>query len=233
LNCKRLQQEVFNVAHGRLRVIVPVLAAGVIGLGCVVAQGATAATQADPTAGLTQYTDTYKVQQPFNVPVSARFSVTAGPEYNAWILKGDKPFKQGSGTGPRTEMRWSTDWSQTEHQWSADVLVDSGTQGAAIMQVKGATGGEAIYLNVHDNGNVYNSVNNTPLAKNLWGTWFHVNADFNPANGTVHVWINGTLVLTTHYSAPASKVWYFKNGVYNTTAAKAEAHFKNITFWKK
>jgi hypothetical protein len=218
---------------GKLRFVVPALSATAIALGCVVAQGAAGATQADPTAGLTQYTDTYKVQHPFDLPESARFSVTAGPEYNAWIFKGDKPFSPGSGTGPRTEMRWLTDWSQTEHQWSADVLIDPGTEGAAIMQVKGATGGEAIYLNVHNNGNLYNSVTKTPLVTNLWGKWFHVNSDFNPANGTVRVWVNGNLVLTTHYSAPASKVWYFKNGVYNTTSAKSETHFKNITFWRR
>jgi hypothetical protein len=60
-------------------------------------------------------------------------------------------------------------------------------------------------------------VTKTPIATGMWGKWFQLNADFNPANGTVRVWINGSLVLTTHYSAPASKVWYFKN----------------ITFWQK
>lgn len=192
---------------------------------------ATAATS--PTAGLRQYNDTYSVQHPYNLPESARFSVTAGPEYNAWIDKGDAPFKQGSPTGPRTEMRWGTNWNETEHQWQGEVLIDPGTNGACIMQVKGDTGGEAIYINTHDNGNIYNSVSKTPLATGMWGKWFRLNTDYNPANGSVRVWINGSLVLNTHYSAPASKVWYFKNGVYNTSGAKAEAHFKDITFWQK
>lgn len=213
--------------------VVPAVAAAAVVFGCVMAQTGSAATAASPTSGLSEYTDTYSVQHPYNLAQSARFSVAAGPEYNAWILKGDKPFKQGSGTGPRTEMRWGTNWSGTEHQWEGDVLIDSGTNGACIMQVKGETGGEAIYINTHNDGNIYNSVNNTPLATNMWGKWFHLNTDFNPANGTVRVWVNGNLVLTTHYSAPASKVWYFKNGVYNTTGAKAEAHFENIKFWHK
>jgi hypothetical protein len=194
---------------------------------------ATATPQADPTAGLKQYSDTFKVQHPYNLAESARFSTSAGPVYNAWILKGDKPFSPGSGTGPRTEMRWGTDWSQTEHQWSGDVLIDSGTEGACVMQVKGDTGGEAVYLNVHGGGSLYNSVDKTPIATGLWGKWFHLNTDFTPATGFFRVWINGQQVLSGHYNAPASKVWYFKNGVYNTTAAKAEAHFKNITFWSK
>ena len=209
------------------------LSVGAMMLGCPMAQAAESSPQAGPTAGLTQYSDTYYVQHPYDLPESARFSVTSGPEYNAWIQQGDKPFSQGSGTGPRTEMRWHTNWSGKEHQWQADVLVDAGTDGACIMQVKGATGGEAIYLNVHGNGAVYNSVSRTPLATNMWGKWFHVNSDFDPATGTVKVWINGSLVLNTHYSASSTKVWYFKNGVYNTTGTKAEAHFKNITFWTK
>jgi hypothetical protein len=194
---------------------------------------AQAAPQADPTAGLKQYSDDFSVQKPYDLAQSARFSTSAGPVYNAWIQKGDKPFKEGSSTGPRTEMRWHKTWSQTEHQFSADVLVDAGTDGACIMQVKGSTGGEAIYLNVHSNGNLYNSVVDKPVATGLWGKWFHLNADFNPANGSFRVWVDGKQVLSGHYDAPASKVWYFKNGVYNTRSAKAEAHFKNITFWQK
>lgn len=221
------------MATRTLRFVLPALGVGAMLLSCVPAQASPIAPQADPTSGLTQYTDTFKVQHPYDLAESARFSTTSGPQYNAWILKGDKPFKQGSGTGPRTEMRWATNWSGTEHQWSADVLVDSGTEGACIMQVKGVTGGEAIYINVHNNGGVYNSVSKTPLATGLWAKWFHLNSDFDPANDTARVWINGNLVLSTHYTSSASKVWYFKNGVYNTKGSKAEAQFKNITFWKK
>jgi hypothetical protein len=219
----------FTISAMRWQWLAMPVALAAISIGTV--SPATAASS--PTSGLRQYTDDYSVQHPYNLQQSDRFSVTSGPEYNAWIQQGDKPFKQGSGTGPRTEMRWRTNWNETEHQWQGDVLIDSGTNGACIMQVEGSTGGEAIYINTHDNGNIYNSVTNTPLAKNMWGKWFQLNADFNPANGTLRVWINGALVLTAHYSAPASKVWYFKNGVYNTTGTKAEAHFKDISFWQK
>ena len=44
-----------------------------------------ASVQAAPTDGLHQYTDTYTVQHPYNLPESARFSVTAGPTYNALL----------------------------------------------------------------------------------------------------------------------------------------------------
>ncbi|MET9915105.1 polysaccharide lyase family 7 protein [Streptomyces sp. NPDC006476] len=222
---------------GHIRTAVPLLATTALiswaaGTGTATAQQ-TSAAAAGPTSGLTEYSDAYSVQRPYDLPQSDRFSMTSGPTYNARILKGDKPFKKDSDTGPRTEMRWHATWSGTEHQWSADVKIDSSTEGACIMQVKGSTGGEAIYVNVHGNGNLYNSVNNTPIATGMWGKWFHMNADFDPATGTVRLWIDSKLVLTTHYSAPTSKIWYFKNGVYNTTGPEAEAHFKNITFWEK
>src|SRR6266480_3913876 len=58
---------------------------------------------ASPTAGHTRYTDSYKVQKPYNLAQSARFSAKAGV-YSTWILKGDKPLSKGIHNGPRTEM---------------------------------------------------------------------------------------------------------------------------------
>jgi hypothetical protein len=187
-----------------------------------------ASSPADPTAGLTQYTDSYKVQHPYNLPESARFSITGG-EYNLWILKGDKGFTSGTPTGARTEMRWATNWSSGEHLWSADVLIDPGTTGTCIMQVHVNGPGEAIYVQTK-NGNLYNSVN-TLLATNMVGKWFHLDAAYNPSNHLVQIWVNGNLALTTHYTKPAGTAFYFKNGVYNLSGSKSETHFKNLTLW--
>jgi hypothetical protein len=122
-----------------------------------------------PTAGLHRYQDSYKVQQPYDLAVADRFSVTAGPTYSAWILKGDKPFSPGSGTGPRTEMRWGN-WSDVEHMWEADVMVDPGTTGTAIMQVKSNDGFEPVYVNVKGNGDLYNDSNRTVLVSCVRGS---------------------------------------------------------------
>jgi hypothetical protein len=183
------------------------------------------AAPTDPTSGLTRYTDTYNVQHPYNLPESARFSVTNG-EYNAWILKGDKPFSPGSRTGARTEMRWATNWSSGEHLWEADVLIDPGTTGTCIMQVHVNGPGEAIYIQTK-NGNLYNSVG-TLLATNMVGAWFHLTAAYNPTTHLVQIWVNDRLALTTHYTKPAGTAFYFKNGVYNLNGAKSETHFKKI-----
>jgi hypothetical protein len=192
------------------------------------AQAASVAAPRAPTAGLTKYSDTYKVQQPYDLPVSARFSVTAGV-YNTWVLKGDKPLSPGSGTGPRTEMRWNTNWTRVEHMWDGDVLVDPGTENTCIMQIKSNTNGEPIYV-VVKGGNLYHGSGNL-VAHNVVGHWFHLTTDFNPTTGTGHIWVNGVLVFTRHVTNPLSVQYYFKNGVYNLAGAKSSTHFRNITFW--
>lgn len=202
-----------------------VAAALAIPLGFAI-ENASAATS--PTAGLTPYTDTFKVQHPYNLPQSARFSITNGV-YNLWILKGDKGFTAGTTTGSRTEQRWATNWTSGEHLFDADVMIDPGTTGTAIMQVHAVTPGEAIYIQTK-NGNLYNSVN-TLLTTNIVGHWFHLDAAYSPTNHRVQIWINNNLVLTTTYTKPAGTQFYFKDGVYNLSGAKSETHYKNIRFY--
>jgi hypothetical protein len=190
-----------------------------------------AATPPDPTAGLTQYTDTYKIQSPYNLPPSARFSVADGV-YTAFILKGDKGFTKGTKTAARTEMRWAANWKSGEHLWEADVNVDPGTAGTCIMQVKSDNGGdEPVYVMVRNNGNLYNSEDSTVLATHVWGEWIHLTVSYDPGSHTGHVWVNNNLVFTDHYVRKSSAVWYFKNGTYGITGARSEAHFKNIEFF--
>ena len=69
-----------------------------------------------PTDGLREYKDTFKVQHPYDLDAATRFSESNGV-YTCWVRKGDKPLRQGSGTGPRTEMRWSLNWTRGEHMW--------------------------------------------------------------------------------------------------------------------
>jgi hypothetical protein len=185
-----------------------------------------------PTAGLRQYTDSYKVQQPYDLPLSARFAVTAGPTYDAWIQSGDKPFSPGSGTGPRTEMRWGN-WSGVEHMWESDVFIEPGSAGTAVMQVKSNDGFEPVYVNVKNDGQLFNDSNHTVLASNMWGVWFHLLCAYDPVSGDGRVWIDGRLAITRHDPHPAGTVWYFKNGVYGTTGTRSEARFRNVRFWSR
>jgi hypothetical protein len=183
-----------------------------------------------PTDGLREYKDTFKVQHPYDLDATNRFSESNGV-YTCWVRKGDKPLRQGSGTGPRTEMRWSLNWTRGEHMWEADAMFEPGTDRTCIMQVKSNTGGEAIYLQVEKN-NLYNDSNHREvLLANGAGKWFHVISAYNPEAGIGRVWINGELKITRNYRRSPDTVWYFKNGVYNT-ASGSMSHFKNIRFWQ-
>jgi hypothetical protein len=184
----------------------------------------------DPTQGFTEYTDTFKVQHPWNLQESDRFSFVNGV-YTAFIHHGDLPFKKGSPTAPRTEMRWLQDWSTGERMWEADVLVDAPTSHTAIMQVKSDDAGahEAIYLQV-DNGHLQNGPGPT-IANDIVGKWFHANVAYNTATRVARVWINNCEVFTRKH--PVAATWYFKNGVYGCDPATCESHFKNIRFWRR
>lgn len=190
-------------------------------------------TAAQSYTGFTSYSDTYSVQHPYNLPLSARFSVTTGPVYNCWIYAGDAGFTSTTTTGPRTEMRWAANWTVKAHMWEADVMIDSGSEGSAIMQVKSNSGYEPIYVQVRANGTLYNDNGSTVLASNMWGKWFHMVVAYDPTSGYGSVWINGKLVVTRYDPHPLSTVWYFKNGVYGITGTKSETHFKNFKFWTK
>lgn len=211
-----------------IAVAVAAATAAVVALGATANAATTAAAPKSPTAGLTQYKDTYNVQQPYNLPESARFSVVNGV-YSAWILKGDKPLSKGSKTGPRTEMRWAANWKSGEHMLDADVMVDPGTEGTAIMQVKSNDKGEPIYL-VVQHGDLYHGTG-TKIATGVVGHWFHLTVDYNPSSGVAHVWVNNQLVFTRKVSGQGG-TYYFKTGVYNLKGSRSESHWQNIKFFK-
>jgi hypothetical protein len=184
----------------------------------------------DPTAGFTEYKDTFKVQFPYNLVQSDRFAFVDGI-YTTWIYPTDMPFMMGSPTGPRTEMRWLQNWNTGEREWEADVFVDSPTTHSCIMQVKTDTPNahEAIYLQV-DNGNLQNSVGPV-IATNVVDKWIHLNVAYNTATRVARVWVNNCMVFTrTH---PVDALWYFKNGVYGCDPAICRSHFQNIRFWQR
>jgi hypothetical protein len=179
-----------------------------------------------PTFGFAVYSDTFKVQKPYDIPVEERFSDTGGM-YTTKVLHGDKPFEKGNTTQPRTEMRWTT-WSNQnqEHMFEADVMYESGCLKTCIFQVKSNTSGEAVYLRVIENGDLLWLGNGAIVRKGGYGVWFNLKAAYNPASHVSRVWINDELKQTGRYSGGG---WYFKNGCYTVDApGPAVAHFKNI-----
>jgi hypothetical protein len=183
------------------------------------------------TAGWSEYPDTFEVQKPYNLPVSDRFSDSGGV-YTCWIQPSDKPFKTGTDTGPRTEMRWQT-WSNQKlgHMFEADVMYDPGTNHTCIFQVKSNSSGEAVYLQVATNGDLRQSTG-TPFLKDYAGKWFHLNATYEPSTGSGRVWIDGEQKWSGSHNN--SSDWYFKNGTYcngMTSGTVSRSHYKNIKHW--
>lgn len=182
----------------------------------------------NPHEGFTEYQDMFKVQHPYDLPESDRFSSENGV-YTAWITKDDKGYSPGTPTGPRTEMRWFANWTTGERMWEADVMYETGTTHCAIMQVKGNAVGAPIYLQVND-GALRNSVRPVFL-NDTYDRWMHINVAYNPDTGVGRVWVDNCLLLTITNNT--KDAWYFKNGVYGCDTARCRAHFKNIRLWKK
>jgi hypothetical protein len=184
-----------------------------------------------PNQGWIQWTGDYKLQNWTTKPDSEVFANLGNGEYWTKLTKGDwKPGIKG-----RVEMRWP-DWDdqRAENMISADVMYEPGTDGTCLMQIKtntGSAGHESIYLNVHDNGNLYHGVNNKVIIGNGFGKWYNIKAAYNPVTGSARVWVNDVLQFQQHYDAGTGAVWYFKNGCY-WASATSKVHFKNITFWR-
>jgi hypothetical protein len=191
------------------------------------------------TNGYVVIPDSYTVQKPWNLPVSDRFSASNGV-YTCWVYGTDQPFQQGSGTGPRTEMRWETWTNQTvANQFAFDELFSAGTQNTCIHQIKSddkgdGSGGEAVYLQVNQPGTLRESVN-ANFASGIANTWFHINSIYDPASGAADLYYNGSLVFsTTSYGPYPNGNWYFKTGVYDNgmpTNAEAWVQIKNVVHW--
>src|SRR5262249_31479026 len=61
----------------------------------------------DPTAGYTEYQDTFHVESPYTLPTNARFSITDGGIYNFWVFPNDAAHSPtANGKAPRSEARW-------------------------------------------------------------------------------------------------------------------------------
>jgi hypothetical protein len=184
---------------------------------------ASAAT--DPTAGAKPYSDNYKLQNRTNRPDSQVFT-TSGGQYNINVRAGEQ----------RVELAWGRWASQTDHLMSEDILIDKGSQRTAITQVKNNALGEPIYLQIYDaNGDLRNDGGGT-VAKGMYGKWFHVVAEYNPATGIGHLYIDGNLVYTRTYQKGNGDGWYFKNGAYNNglpSGGTTSVHFRNIKFYTK
>jgi hypothetical protein len=181
----------------------------------------------DPTQGFTEHQDSFVVQRPYDLPAKDRFSYERGI-YTAWVLPDDKSHATWSGTHSRTETRFS-DLKNGEHLFSADFMVEPGSENVCIQQVKGALGPLGTYLRV--NGGTLHQLGGETVASGIYGKWLNMKVAWDIATGTGRVWINNCLKTTVH--GTKGSTWYFKFGTYTCNSAKCTAHFKNVHLYQK
>jgi hypothetical protein len=183
----------------------------------------------DPTAGFTEYRDSFVVQRPYDLAAADRFKYEDGI-YTFWIFPNDKPHAMNNTTAPRTEARYS-DMSTGEHIWSADVLFESPLNHTCIEQIHNVVGAIATYWRV-EGGRMFNLVTGKTILTDYYDKWFNMKVAFDTQTREVKVYVNNCLEETS--TAPkGTPYWYFKNGVYTCNATICRDHYKNIHLYEK
>jgi hypothetical protein len=208
----------------------------------------------DPTAGWTEYKDTFHVEHPYTIPTNTRFSITGGI-YNHWVFPNDAPHSPTAmGRNPRTESRYgglhdktpgapgadgNGNFTTGQRMYSADMLIEKNAVGSAIMQIHTtASGGGPIGIRING-GNMVNNgsltvVDGSTVPGGLVDKWFNYKASLNADTLEVKIYINNCLK-STYKGGRGDGHFYFKNGVYfcKTSANGCFSHYKNIHFYTK
>ncbi|MGH9599878.1 MAG: polysaccharide lyase family 7 protein, partial [Terracidiphilus sp.] len=188
----------------------------------------------------TAQTPDFKVQSPYNLPVSDRYAYdsTTGI-YHLWVFSTDEPFQQGNATLPRTEQRFEPDYTSGEIQYQAMLMGDPSENSYCIFQIHtgdaqsteyGSTTFMLFWFSA-DGGSVWD-YSGTELVKNLGSNWFQLNADHNLATNTITIWINGQEIWEQKDNGAGD--FYFKDGVYeqnHSPTNEMDAWVENLQFW--
>jgi hypothetical protein len=173
----------------------------VAGLLVLVGSGPGALAQIDGT-GWTPKAVTFNVQWPYTEPESTRYFFTNGI-YHCLVYSNDSPFKASSTTLPRTEQRFTPDYTNGEIQYQATLKAPSNENSYCLFQIhtgdaQSPTFGSTTFMLfwfTSDGGSV-NDYSGTELARNLGDQWFQLNVDHNVVTRTIKVWVNQKLVWT-------------------------------------
>ena len=196
------------------------------------------ATPAHAAPAWTQKPFTYKIQKPYNLPESARHKFEGGV-HSMWVFDNDKPMSEGSKTDPRTEMRWDQEYSSGQHAWEGEIYVPSGVNGPTVMQILRVRGGDPgtpatdFMINATNaNGGTLRYYTSTVIASGIYNKWVRIRVEHSAVpggTGKIKVFANGVLKATVNDRGKATR--HFKNGVYHRGSGRAEARFRNITYW--
>ncbi|KAJ6948986.1 citrate-binding protein-like [Populus alba x Populus x berolinensis] len=189
---------------------------------------------ADPADGFTSLSlgrSNFVIHKPYDVSESERYSFQNGI-HKLWVYSADKPFKSGSNTSPRTEVRVrGYDYTSGVWQFEGYAYVPSGTTGVSIMQIfGGASAATTMMLRVYNGALSYYRA---PIAQNIYDRWFRVNVIHDAGAPKVKVYIDGSLVHEANGNGASSH--YFKFGVYAQDGASdyMESRWRGIKVLRK
>jgi hypothetical protein len=188
----------------------------------------------DPTAGWTEYKDTFHVERPYDVPINTRFKLEGGI-YTFWVMSGDKPHTTTTAAlNPRTEARYTTNFTSGMKMWSADVMLESNVKGGTIvMQVHTtATGIGPVYIHAEGDSLGGTSIKGSDVPGGLYDNWFNMKVAINGATTESQIYINNCLKSSMKGTRGDGND-YFKHGVYHCGAGVCRDHFKNIHLYMK
>ncbi|XAR62487.1 hypothetical protein NMG60_11017255 [Bertholletia excelsa] len=102
-------------------------------------------------------------------------TVTRMASGDCGVYTNDKPFKPGSGTRPRTEVRIKgLDYSSGVWQFEGYAFVPNGSSGVTIMQIHGAReGATTLQLRIYDGDMKYYKFD--VIETDLYDKWFRLN----------------------------------------------------------
>jgi hypothetical protein len=212
----------------------------------------------DPTAGWTEYQDSFHIERPYNVPINTRFSIIGGI-YTHWVFPNDRPHStQAMGRNPRTEATYGGTYDKAnvkpgtgvtnnigyftkgQRMYSADMLIEPNAVGSAFMQIHTtAAGGGPIGIRMQGNGDIVNNGSQTVVQGNsvpggLVGKWFNFKASLNADTLETKIYVNNCLK-STYKGDRGDGNFYFKNGVYfcKNSPNGCFTHYKNIHLYTK
>ena len=187
----------------------------------------------DPTQGFTEYTDTFHVERPYDIPINTRFKIEGGI-HTFWVLPGDKPHSATTAAlNPRTEARFSQNFTTGIRLFSADVMLEKSTDQVVVMQVHTtATGIGPVYLHVEGDALAGSSVKSSDIPGGLFDNWFNLKVIINAATTQSQIFINNCLK-TTQNGTRGDGNDYFKMGVYHCKSTLCRDHYKNVRLYMK
>jgi hypothetical protein len=184
----------------------------------------------DPTAGYSEYQDSFVIQRPRNLAAADRFKYENGV-YTFWVRSDDQSHKPNNTTAPRTEARYSDNGSG-EHIWSADVMFESPSR-TCIFQIHNVNSPIAIYLRVQGD-RMFNLSTGKTILTGYTGKWFNLKVAFNIQTRQVRTYVNNCLKETSSAPNTASvNLWYFKHGTYTCDSGTCRSSYKNVHLYQK